>query len=332
MKNKKKLNIVAEIGSVHDGSFGNAIKLIELSKECGANIVKFQMHIPEEESTMNAPSPSYFKNESRFNYFKRTSFLPEEWEKLYDHSKSLKLEFMVSPFSNKALKTLLMTGIDFIKIASGEITNTILLDKIAKSKVPSVLSTGMSNWREINDAVNILKNGNLQFILQCSSIYPCPLEKVGINVITELKKKFGINVGLSDHSKGYLACLAALANGATFFEKHITFSNKMYGSDALNALEPQEFKQLSRSLKDFDIILSSNVNKDNLKDYKSARIIFQKSIYYNENIQKGEKLNLNHLSFKKPNKGISASNYKKIIGKKLKKKVFKNQIVKLSDF
>ena len=190
----------------------------------------------------------------------------------------------------------------------------------------------MSNWKEITTAVDVLKKGNLKFILQCSSIYPCPIEKIGINVIKELKQRFNINIGLSDHSKGYLACLAALANGATFFEKHITFSNRMYGSDALNALEPHEFKELTKNLNDFNTILSTNVNKNNIEDYKSTRVIFQKSIYYNKNLEKGKKINLDHLSFKKPNKGICASNYKSIIGKKLKTSVNKDQIVKNTDF
>ena len=186
---------------------------------------------------------------------------------------------MVSPFSEKALEILLETGIDYIKIASGEITNLALLEKIALSNIPCILSTGMSNWKEIDSAVKILNKGNLAAIMQCSSIYPCPKEKVGINVISDLIKKYNYKIGLSDHSEGELACLAALCFGATFFEKHITFSRKMYGSDALNAMEPDEFKRLTKNLKDLFLIISSKVNKDDLKNYKSMRHIFQKSIY-----------------------------------------------------
>ncbi len=330
--NKNEIKIVAEIGSVHDGSFGNAIKLVDLAKECGANIVKFQMHIPEEESTRNAPSPSYFNHENRFDYFRRINFSFEEWSKLYNHAKNKKLKFMVSPFSNKALEILLKTGVDYLKVASGEVTNVPLLERIAKSKTPSVLSTGMSNWKEISNAVNVLKKGNLHFILQCSSIYPCPFNKVGINIIKELKERFKMDVGISDHSKGYLACLAALVKGATFFEKHITFSNKMYGSDAINALEPSEFKQLSKNLNDLQIIISAKINKNNISEYKSMRKIFQKSMYYNKNISEGERIVISDLSFKKPDSGISASEYKKILGKKLKKTVKKDQLIKKSDF
>ena len=179
---KKNLSIIAEIGSVHDGSFGNAIKLIDLTKECGADIVKFQMHIPEEETLDSAPSPEYFKNEQRFEYFERIKFNKDQWTKLYKYSKKKKIKFMVSPFSEKALDILLETGIDYIKVASGEVTNFSLLEKIVHSNIPCVLSTGMSDWNEIDSAIKILKKGNLAAIMQCSSIYPCPINKIGINI------------------------------------------------------------------------------------------------------------------------------------------------------
>ena len=327
-----ELNIIAEVGSVHDGSFGNAIKLIDLTKECGANIVKFQMHIPEEESLNTAPSPKYFKKEKRFEYFERIKFDKGQWAKLYNYSRKKKIKFMVSPFSEKALEILLETGIDYIKIASGEITNLALLEKIALSNIPCILSTGMSNWKEIDSAVKILNKGNLAAIMQCSSIYPCPKEKVGINVISDLIKKYNYKIGLSDHSEGELACLAALCFGATFFEKHITFSRKMYGSDALNAMEPDEFKRLTKNLKDLFLIISSKVNKDDLKNYKSMRHIFQKSIYYNSDLKEGSIISKENISFKKPFIKISSSEYEEFIGKVLKKKVKKNQLLKINDF
>ena len=327
-----KLNIIAEVGSVHDGSFGNALKLIDLAKECGANIVKFQMHIPEEETLEYAPSPKYFKGEKRFEYFERIKFDKTQWTNLYKHSKKKKIKFMVSPFSEKSLEILLETGIDYIKVASGEVTNFSLLEKIADSNIPCVLSTGMSDWNEIDNAIKILKKGNLVSIMQCSSIYPCPKDKIGINVISELKKKYKYKIGLSDHSKGELACLAALCFGATFFEKHITFSRKMYGSDAVNAMEPNEFTSLTKNLRDLYFIISSKVNKNDLKNYKSMRHIFQKSIYYNSDLKEGSKVSKENISFKKPYVKISSSEYKKFIGKILKKKVKKNQLLKINDF
>ena len=329
---KKNLSIIAEIGSVHDGSFGNAIKLIDLTKECGADIVKFQMHIPEEETLDSAPSPEYFKNEQRFEYFERIKFNKDQWTKLYKYSKKKKIKFMVSPFSEKALDILLETGIDYIKVASGEVTNFSLLEKIVHSNIPCVLSTGMSDWNEIDSAIKILKKGNLAAIMQCSSIYPCPINKIGINIISELKKKYKYEIGLSDHSEGELACLAALCFGATFFEKHITFSRKMYGSDATNAMEPKEFRNLTKNLRDLHLIISSNVNKNDLKSYKSVRHIFQKSIYYKADLKRGSRISKDNISFKKPYVKISSSEYKKFIGKILKKEVKKNQLLKINDF
>ena len=149
--------IIAEIGSSHDGSFGNAKKLIEESFKCGANIVKFQLHIPDYEMLKNAPSPKYFKGEDRFNYFKRTNFSLEQLNDLKEHTEKNGMEFMVSPFSVEALDILKEIDVKYIKIASGEVTNHKLLEEISKTGKKVFLSTGMSSWAEIDKALEILK-------------------------------------------------------------------------------------------------------------------------------------------------------------------------------
>ncbi len=327
---KKKLNIIAEIGSVHDGSFGNAKNLVILAKNCGATHVKFQLHIPESESLKDAPAPSYFTNEKRYNYFKRTAFTISQWKELLDFSLKNKVEFVISPFSKKALSIINSIGCKNIKIPSGEVTNRLLLESISKTNKNLFLSTGMNNWKEIDQAVEILKKNNLT-IMQCSSLYPCPSEKIGLNIIKEMKRKYNLPVGLSDHSNGMAAGVGAIALGAETIEKHITFSNAMYGSDACNAMEPKEFKIFSKELKNIWKIINNPVNKDDTSDYLLTKKVFEKSLVLKKNISKGSIISIAYIDSKKPGDGISVMKYKEVLGKKVKSNLKKNHKLKKSD-
>ena len=168
--------IIAEIGSVHDGDLKLALKLVREAAKCGVNIVKFQMHIAEEETLKNAPSPGYFNKEKRFDYFKRTAFKFDEWKKLNKNVKKNNVEFLCSPFSMKAVEILEKLKVEKYKIPSGELTNLPLLKKIKKTKKEVILSTGMSNWKEINKAYSIFKNKKKLTLMQCTSLYPCPID------------------------------------------------------------------------------------------------------------------------------------------------------------
>ncbi len=325
--------VIAELGSVHDGSIGNCLNLIKCAKDNGAEMVKLQHHISEEETLKNAPNPKYFNSEKRYNYFKRISFSKEEWLKIIRYCKKIKIEFMCSVFSLKSYKFLVSIGCKNIKIPSGELNNIYLLKKISSNKkIRIFISTGMSNWREIFDAVSIL-NKNKLVIFQCTSLYPCPPKFSGINIIKDLKKKFPLHkIGFSDHTKGNVAAILAHALGSEYFEKHITFSNSMYGSDAKFASEPKNFRQYCDSLDEAFLINSAKVNKDNLKPFLHMRKVFQKGIYYKSDIKKNTIIKENLIVFKKPAQQIPASKYQKILKKKLKKDVKKDQIIKISDF
>jgi N,N'-diacetyllegionaminate synthase len=329
---KNKLYIIAEVGSVHDGSFGNACKLIEQAAKCGANAVKFQTHFGNLESIKTAPRPYFFKSEDRIKYFDRTKFDSSEYKKFINVSKKNKIDFLSSPFALEAVDFLEKINIKSYKIPSGEITNLPLLEKIKKTKKKVFLSTGMSNWKEIDQAVNILKKNCDLTIMQCTSLYPCPDNKIGINVIKEMIKRYKLPVGFSDHTLGYEASIAAVMEGATVIEKHITFSKHMYGSDAFNAMEIQEFKNFCISLKRVFFIKNSKVDKNNINYLNKIKKTFEKSIVLNDNLKKKKLLTLNDLAFKKPGNGISAQFYKKIIGKKLKRDLKKDYLLKYKDF
>lgn len=326
---KKKFKLIAELGSVHDGKFHIAKRLIKLASEAGANIVKFQMHIAEEETLKDAPAPEYFKTETRYDYFKRTAFEFSQWKKLKTICKKYNVEFLCSPFSEKAVDVLEKLKVDSFKVPSGELTNLPLLERLKKTKKHIYLSTGMSNWKEITIATKLLKKNYT--LLQCSSIYPCPLESVGINVMLEMKKRYKCEVGFSDHTLGFSAPFAAAANGASVIEKHFTISRKMYGSDAKNSMEPKDFYFLSKTLNEIWKINNNPVNKNNINKYKKMKYIFEKGIVSSRNILKGKILSKKDISFKKPSDGIRAIDYKKILGKKLKKSIKKNYKIKFKD-
>ena len=327
MINKNKIKIIAEIGSEHDGSVGQAKNLINEAHKCGADAVKIQTHIAEEESLIDAPSPQYFNIEDRYTYFKRTSFDYKQTRELFLFSKKIGIEFFSSPFSIAAVELLEKVGVKFYKIPSGEVTNAPLLERVSKTSKTVYLSTGMSSWEEIKRAYKILKNKkNKVIVMQCTSRYPCGPKQVGLNILQKIKKIFG-NVGFSDHTLNSTAAIGAIFYGANVIEKHFTLSKKMYGSDAKFAMEPEEFSNYCSSLREAKIIHDTRLKKSITPDLKKMRRIFQKSICFSKNLKKNHKIRLEDLAFKKPGSGIIASNYKFFIGKMLKKNCFKDQFL-----
>jgi len=323
---KKKNKIIAELGSVHDGKLYMVKRLIKSAAKAGADIIKFQMHIADEETLINAPSPSYFISENRYDYFKRTAFKFSDWKKIIKYCKLNKVDFLCSPFSEKAVNILEKLKVKSYKVPSGELTNLPLIKKLKKTKKHIYVSTGMSNWREIDLAVKILKNNFT--LLQCSSIYPCPIEKAGLNVIKQFQDKYKCKFGFSDHTLGCSASFAAASIGATIIEKHFTLSKKMYGSDAKHSMEPDEFKFFTKTIKEIWKILENPVNKNDLKIYKSMKRIFEKSTVAKIDLKKNVKLNMSNITFKKPSDGIRAFDYKKVLGKKINKDIKKDTIIK----
>lgn len=309
----------------HDGSMGNALRLIEEANDVGVNAVKFQLHISEAESLRNAPKPTYFRLEERFEYFKRTAFNVEEWKKIAAFTHELGLYFIVSPFSHEAVDILEDIDIDAYKIASGETTNIPFLEYINIKNRPILLSTGMSNWEEISSAVYTLKD-NLIVLFQCSSQYPCLPENVGLNIIEEMMKKFkGITIGYSDHTLSNYSSIGAYIKGARVFEKHFTLSKKMYGADARFSFEPKEMRDYVKGIKFISKSLKNPVDKDNLAIYENMKKIFEKSIVSKKILKKGHVLKFQDLSFKKPGDGIRADKYKEVIGKKLREDILKDE-------
>lgn len=327
--------IIAEIGSVHDGSFGNAQKLIEAASEAGANCVKFQTHIAEAETLADAPTPGYFKTEPRLEYFRRTGFTVDQWQGLAAKAIECGVVFLSSPFSLEAVELLEEVGVQAYKIASGEVTNLPLLRRVADTGKPTLLSTGMSTWAEIAAAVEILQRGGPLCVMQCTSAYPCPPEQIGLNNLDEFRKRFaGVTLGYSDHSLGFTAGVAAATLGATIIEKHFTFSRLMYGSDAINSMEPDEFAVFCVALRDAWAMRASPVDKDVLAATQlgDMKRIFEKSIVASRELSAGSNISESDLAFKKPGDGISAARALELVGRHLKADVAADHKFSWDDF
>jgi sialic acid synthase SpsE len=299
--------------------------------------VKMQTHIFEAESLLSAPNPPYFKDETRKEYFERTAFTFEQWKELKRFSEEdLKIDFFSSPFSLEALDLLEAVGMNTYKVASGEVNNTPLLEKIAKTGKRVLLSSGMSSWSELDEAVETLQSNGCKdlIVLQCTSEYPCPPEQAGLNVLDELKDRYqNVTIGYSDHTMGLAVPLAAVIKGAKVIEKHFTLSQAMYGSDAMNSTEPEDFKRLVDEIRQTELALSSKVDKDEkVKSLENMKMTFEKSIVSSKSLKESDVIEFKDLAFKKPGDGIPAREYKKLVGKKLNKSILKDYKFKTEDF
>jgi N-acetylneuraminate synthase len=281
--------IIAEVGSTHDGSFGIAKCAIEVAAECGADAVKFQTHIAEAETLPNAPMPPYFKGEPRLEYFRRTGFSLKQWSELKAYAEEKGLVFLSSPFSVEAVELLESLGMERYKIPSGEVTNLPMLERIAQLGKPVLLSSGMSSWNELDEAVDtITKHHSNLTVLQCTTEYPCPPEHVGLNVMVEMKERYGLPVGLSDHTLSNAAALAAVTMGASVVEKHFTLSKRLYGSDARHSAEPGQFAELVRHIREIEGIQSHPVDKADTSRFDEMKEVFQKSLVATVDIPQGQ--------------------------------------------
>jgi N,N'-diacetyllegionaminate synthase len=325
--------VIAEVGSVHDGSYGNARCLIDLGAEVGADVVKFQTHIAAAETLRNAPMPPFFKGEPRFEYFERTGFSKEQWDGLKRQCESQDVEFMSSPFSEEAVDLLEEIGVSRYKIPSGEVTNLPLLDLVAGTGKPVLLSSGMSSWAELDAAVEtILRRHSHLTVMQCSSEYPCSYERVGLNVMLEMRARYELPVGLSDHTMTNYAAFAAVSLGASVVEKHLTFSRAMYGSDARHSLLPEEFADLVQGIRAIDVMRSTEIDKDEIDRYQVMKETFQKSVVAVHDIEEGETLTREHLGIRKPGTGIPPSRLGELIGRKAARPISQNTLLSTADY
>jgi N,N'-diacetyllegionaminate synthase len=328
-------NIIAEIAQAHEGSLGIAHSYIDALADCGVDVIKFQTHIANAESSEFEKFRVNFSYEdvSRFDYWKRMEFTIEEWAGLKKHCEDKGIEFLSSPFSIEAVNLLEKIGVSRYKIGSGEIQNLLMLDRIGKTGKPIILSSGMSNWVELDESIHFLRSyKNPISLLQCTTAYPTTPEQWGLSVIKEMKERYNVPIGFSDHSADIFACLAATALGAEIVEFHVVFDHKMFGPDAKASLNLSQTHELVKGIRQINVALATPVLKEGNEKYDELKILFGKSLSVNKNVRAGELVLLEDLETKKPgNIGIPANKFSEIIGKKWKRNLLSNSFITIND-
>lgn len=328
--------VIGEVAQAHEGSLGMAHAFIDAIADAGAHAVKFQTHIAEAESTPAEPWRKRFtsQDETRLDYWRRMEFTEAQWGELHAHASERGLLFLSSPFSLEAVALLERVGVAAWKVASGETSNHALLDAMAATGRPVVLSTGMSTWEEIDAAVECVRaHGVPLAILQCSSAYPCPPELVGLNLIDTYRERYGCAVGLSDHSATIYPGLAAAQAGISVLEVHVTLSRDMFGPDVVASVTPDELRQLVEGIRFIETMRAHPLDKAELSDgIRALRDIFMKSVVAAEPLAAGTVIEAGHLAAKKPGTGIPANTAGELVGRVLKRDVARDTLLSPDDF
>lgn len=333
--NQKEVYIIAEIAQNHDGSLGQAHAFIDACADTGVDAIKFQTHIAEAESTPDEPFRINFSYEdkTRYDYWKRMEFSELQWHELKKHAKERNLEFLSSPFSKEAFLLLNQMDIPAWKLGSGEVFNSYLLDLMIETEKPILLSSGMSTYMDLENQVRRIRQANGQYaILQCTTAYPTNYNQIGLNVIGELQQRFGCPVGLSDHSGTIFPSLAAVALGASIIEVHVTMSKYMFGPDVSSSLTIEQLKEMVEGIRAISCMINNPYDKSALDtENEKLKKMFAKGIYLNKDLPKGAALREEDLCMKKPLQGMTAEQYREVIGKKISRNLRKGQYLTWND-
>ena len=328
--------VIAEVGLTHDGSLGLAHAFIDAIAGTGADAVKFQTHIAAAESTPAEPFRVKFSRQdaTRYDYWTRMEFTEPQWRGLADHARDRKLSFLSSPFSIEAVDLLARVGVPMWKIGSGEVSNLPMLDRIAETGGPVLLSSGMSGLTELDASVHRLQERGVEVaVLQCTTAYPCPPEKIGLNVLDVFRRRYGCPVGLSDHSGTIYPCLAAASLGADVVELHVTLSREMFGPDVAASVTTGELRQMVDGIRFIEQMHAHPVDKDQAAaETRPLRDIFTKSVVARVSLDAGTVLAAEHLAFKKPGTGIPAARVADVIGRRLGRRVEADTLISEDDF
>jgi N,N'-diacetyllegionaminate synthase len=328
--------IIGEVAQAHDGSLGFAHAFIDAIANTGADAVKFQTHMAAYESTAKEPWRVKFsrQDETRYDYWARMEFTEEQWHGLKMHADERGLLFLSSPFSIEAVEMLKRIGVAAWKIASGEVSNMPMFQSMAETGLPFLLSTGMSSLQEIDSLVEWVKSKNLPLILlQCTSAYPCPPEKVGINLIPFFRERYECAVGLSDHSGTIFPGLAAATLGIQALEVHVTLSREMFGPDVPASVTTSELRQLVEGVRFIEKMRAHPIDKNVLAEELSPmRGLFTKSIVARVDIPAGAIVQREFLTLKKPGSGLPPSRLEELIGRRAGRDIAKDDLLHEEDF
>ena len=322
-----KVFIIAEAGVNHNGSIELAKKMVDAAKESCVDAVKFQTFKAERVVSKKAEKAQYQKDatnesESQFEMLRKLELDVKAHKELIAYCEKKSIMFLSTPFDHDSIDLLHDLGLEIFKIPSGEITNLPYLRHIGSLGKKVILSTGMSNLKEVGDALNILINAGTSkdniTVLHANTMYPTPIEDVNLNAMSTIQKAFGVSIGYSDHTLGIEVDIAAVAMGASVIEKHFTLNKKMDGPDHKASLEPNELKSMVLAIRNIEKALGSFEKKPSPSESINIDIA-RKSIVSKQDIKKGEALSEENITTKRPGNGISPMEWDSVIGKNANK-------------
>lgn len=313
--------IIAEAGVNHNGCIELAKQMVNKAKEAGADCIKFQTFVSKNIVSKSASKAEYQKqrtnsDESQLEMLRKLELSFDEFKELKEYCDFKEIEFLSTAFDFDSIDFLNNLGMRIWKIPSGEITNLPYLIKISKTNKPVILSTGMSTLDEIEDAISILKTNGCKdiILLHCTTEYPAPYADVNLRAMDTLKQKFNVTVGYSDHTSGIEVAIAAVAIGAKVIEKHFTLDRNMEGPDHKASLEPNELKNMVKSIRNIELAVG-NGEKKPTESEKKNKAIARKSIIAKKSIKKGQIFTEDNITVKRPGNGISPMRWFDVIGK-----------------
>jgi N,N'-diacetyllegionaminate synthase len=327
--------IIGEVGIAHDGSLGTAHAFIDAIAAAGADAVKFQTHIAAAESTPSEPFRVKFSRQdaTRYEFWQRLEFTEDEWQGLAEHAGDRGLLFLSSPFSLEAVDLLTRLDMRMWKFASGEIGNLPMLDRVIETGRPIILSSGMSDLSELDAAVARVKAAGLPLaVLQCTTAYPCPPDRIGLNLLSEFRERYGSFVGLSDHSGTIYPGLAGAALGMNVLEVHVTLSREMFGPDVKASVTTSELRQLVDGVRFIEAMRAHPVDKNTVaRDMTPLRNIFTKSVVARRDLPAGTVLAESDLTAKKPGTGIPGVRLPELVGRRLRRAIALDELLRNDD-
>jgi len=333
----KKVFIIAEAGVNHNGNIEIAKNMVDVAKKAGADAVKFQTFIAENLASKYAIKAEYQtittnSNESQLQMLKKLELKINEYKELAEYCDKKKILFLSTPFDMDSITFLENLEMKIFKIPSGEITNLPYLEKIGLLNKRIILSTGMADLGEIEDALDVLteagtKKENIT-VLHCNTEYPTPYEDVNLNAMITIKEAFKINVGYSDHTLGIEVPIAAVALGATVIEKHFTLDKNMPGPDNKASLTPDELYKMIKAIRNIEKALGQGIKKASHSEMKNKPIA-RKSIVARKKIKKGDFFTLANMTVKRPGTGINPMEWDKILGMVAKKDFNEDELIEI---
>ncbi|MCD4743989.1 MAG: N-acetylneuraminate synthase [Desulfobacteraceae bacterium] len=332
----KKVFIIAEAGVNHNGSLELAKEMINAAVEAGADAIKFQTFKAEKVVSRYAPKAEYQKktttaDESQLDMIKKLELDADAHRELITHCRQKNIQFLSTPFDLESIDFLNKLGLEIFKIPSGEITNLPYLRKVGVLKKEIILSTGMADLGEIEDALDVFMEAGTKLkditVLHCNTEYPTPFEDVNLRAMLTIKAAFpGVNIGYSDHTPGIEVPIAVVALGARVIEKHFTLNKNMKGPDHKASLEPNELKAMICAIRNIENALGDGIKKASPSELKN-KTIARKSIEAACDIKKGEVFTKNHITVKRPGTGISPMRWDEIVGKTSTKDYHEDDLV-----